>query len=420
MLGEDGGKAGDRRQKTVGRKQKIAFQLLSPVFCLLLLTMANDSRKLSELTIGDAKRILVYGVVLIVAVALFARLTGRLIITILLGVVVAAYLLPVQRWLESRLRRREGSALVTMALILLPLIALTGYIAYELSAYSGLTPAQRENVMQRLSSALAQYLPIARSSTRAGLETAFAAVFAQSVEAAQSLRRDAPLLLASLSLFFFTIYYVLTQRTRLIGWIKVRVPGNYLPLYEKLSENIGGALRGALRAVFIDQALKCAVILTLNLIFGVPLAASLAAITFLLGFFPLMGEWMIYIPVSIYLLVFAHAPVSALIYLLVGVALTISSSLLIRPRLASSGTQHFNFYWMLVALVAGVYSFGIPGIVLGPAILGFARAVIETFVGQVNYADSLLVTEFQKEMAEGANEELEPPPPAEQTVNAVP
>lgn len=371
--------------------------------------MANDSRKLSELTVGDAKRILVYGVVLVVAVALFALLTGRLIITILLGVVVATYLLPVQHWFERRLRRREGSALVTMALIVLPLLALTGYVTYELSAYGGLTPSQREQVLQRLSATLAYYLPIARSSTRAGLETALTAGFAHSVEAAQGLRREMPLLLASLSIFFFTVYYVLTQRTRLTTWIKARVPGDYLPLYEKLTENIGGALRGALRAVFIDQAIKGAVILTLNLIFGVPLASSLAVITFLVGFFPLLGEWTVYIPVSVYLLVFARAPVSAAIYLAVGVALTISSSLLIRPRLASSGTRHFNFYWMLVALVAGVYSFGIPGIMLGPAILGFARAVMETFVGQVRYADSLLVTEFQKEMAQSASGEAAPP-----------
>lgn len=364
--------------------------------------MADDSRKLSDLTVGDAKRILVYGVVLIVAIALFVRLTGQLTIAMLLGVVVATYLLPVQRWLEARLRRREGSAAVTIALIVVPLISVTVYIIRELSAYSGLTPNQREEIMQNLSRALAHYLPITRASTRAGLEAAVAEALARSVEAMQGLRQNTPLLLASLTIFFFTLYYVLTQRARLATWIKARVPGDYLPLYEKLSENIGGALRGALRAVFVDQTVKGLVILTLNLIFGVPLAISLGVITFLIGFFPLLGEWAIYVPVSIYLLVFAHAPVSALIYLLIGIVLTISSSLLIRPRLASGATRGFNFYWMLVALVAGVYSFGIPGIVLGPAILGFTRAVIETFVGQVNYADSLLVTEFQKEIAEGA------------------
>lgn len=363
--------------------------------------MADDSRKLSELTVSDAKRIVVYGVALILAVALFLRLTGRLTVAMLLGVVVATYLLPVQRWLESRFRRREGSALVTIALIVVPLISITGYLVRELSVYSGITPAQREQIMQRLSRALAEYLPLTRASTRAWLETVLAEAFARSVEAMQGLRQNTPLLLASLTLFFFTVYYVLTQRTRLNTWIKARVPGDYLPLYERLSENMGGALRGALRAVFIDQTLKGVVITLLNLIFGVPLAISLGVITFLVGFFPLLGEWAIYIPVSIYLLVFAHAPWSALIYLSIGVLMTISSSLLLRPRLASSVTRSFSFYWMLVALVAGVYSFGIPGIVLGPLILGFMRAVIETFTGQVRYADSLLVTEFQKEIAQG-------------------
>ena len=43
----------------------------------------------------------------------------------------------------------------------------------------------------------------------------------------------------SLSLFFFTIYYVLTHRIRIASYIKVRIPGEYLPFYEKLAVNIG-------------------------------------------------------------------------------------------------------------------------------------------------------------------------------------
>ena len=55
--------------------------------------------------------------------------------------------------------------------------------------------------------------------------------------------------------------------------------------------------------------------------------------------------------------------------------MTLGSSLLLRPKLASESARRFNFYWMLVALVAGVYVFGIAGVVLGPAILGFVKAV---------------------------------------------
>ena len=152
-------------------------------------------------------------------------------------------------------------------------------------------------------------------------------------------------------------------------------------------------MHGALFAVLIDQSVKGFLILVMNLVFGVPLAVVLAVVTFFVGFFPLLGEWAVYVPVSVYLLVFQQDPTSAALYLSIGVCMTLGSSLLIRPRLAALGARRFNFYWMLVALVAGVYTFGIPGIVLGPAILGFAKAVADTLVGDVRYETSLLKEE---------------------------
>jgi predicted PurR-regulated permease PerM len=198
---------------------------------------------------------------------------------------------------------------------------------------------------------------------------------------------------------------VLTQRAHISAYIKVRVPGDFLELYERLSENVGAALRGALQAVFVDQAIKGVVIFALNVVFGVPLALVLGLVTFIIGFFPVLGEWGVYIPVSVYLLVFRHDTTGALLYFLVGVALTIASTLVIRPRLAASGARGFNFYWMLVALVAGVYAFGIPGIVLGPAILGFVKAVADTVTGNVRYETSLLKEE--KDQRAGREEALD-------------
>lgn len=368
---------------------------------------SGDARRLSELTVGDAKRILVYGVVVVLAVGLFVLLVGKVLVALLLGVVAGVYLLPVQEWLERRLRARAGSALITIALIVVPLVAITSYAWYELSDYSKLVHEKREDIINSISVSLGQYLPVTREGTRAGLQVAFAEAVTRSAEASEELRKRAALLLASLALFFFTLFYVLTQRIRIAAYIKVRVPGDYLPLYEKLVANIGGALRGALRAVFIDQTLKAFVILVLNLIFDIPLPLVLSIITFLLGFFPLLGEWAVYVPVSVYLLVFRHEPVSAALYLLIGIMMTLGSSLLLRPRLASASAKRFSFYWMLLALVAGVYVFGIPGIVLGPAILGFVKAVADTLFGDVRYETSLLKSEDEMQGQKALEEERE-------------
>ena len=370
---------------------------------------SGDSRRLSDLTVGDAKRILVYGAMLVLALGLFIALVGQVMVALLLGVVAGVYLLPVQEWLERHLRARAGSALITIALIVVPLVALTGYAWHELSSYSNTVEEKREEIFDRISASLAHYLPVGREGTRTGLEAAFTEGVTRSAAAIQELRKRAALLLASLSLCFFTVFYILTQRIRIAAYLKVRVPGDYMPLYERLTENIGGALRGALRAVFIDQCLKALVIMVLNLVFGIPLAVVLGIVTFLVGFFPLLGEWAIYVPVSIYLFVFRQQPLAAAIYLGAGIMMTLGSSLLLRPKLASASARRFSFYWMLLALVSGVYVFGIGGIVLGPAILGFAKAVADTLFGDVRYETSLLKTEDeqqgQKVLEEQAQEE---------------
>ncbi len=351
---------------------------------------------------GDAKHILVYGGVFILAIGLFALLIGKVVVAILLGVVAGIYLLPVQEWLEIRLRARAGSALVTMALIVVPLVALTLYTWYEMSSYSNLVQEKHAQIINEISNSLALYVPISRQGLRNGLELAFAEAVTHSAEIIRSLRASSALLFISCALFFFTVFYILTQRVRIASYIKLRVPGEYLPLYEKLTTNIGSALRGALYAIFVDQAIKGILIIVLNLVFDVPLAVLLGLLAFALGFFPPLGEWVIYVPVVIYLFVFRHEPTSAGIYLGLGLLTTIASSLLVRPRLASSSTRQFNFYWMLVALIAGVYAFGVAGIVLGPAILGFVKAVIDTIAGDVRYETSLLKSEKQQEISDQA------------------
>jgi len=369
--------------------------------------MANDdSRRLKDLTIGEAKRVVVYGVALALAVGLFLLLIGQVLVALLLGLVAGAFLLPVQEWLERRLRARSGSALITIALIVVPLVLLSGYTWHELSGYSAnISQQERTKISDAISGALERYIPVSRAGTRATLEAAFTEGLTRSAAAIQDLRRRAALILASLAVFLFTVFYVLTHRKQISNYIKVRVPGDYIELYERLAENVGGALRGALQAVFIDQFLKAVIIFVLNLVFGIPLALVLSIVTFLTGFFPLLGEWAIYVPVSVYLLVFRNDPVGASVYLAVGIIMTVGSSLLLRPRVAASGAKRFNFYWMFLALIAGVYTFGIPGIVLGPAIIGFVKAISDTLVGRVRYETSLLKEEKVQQAEQQQQEE---------------
>ncbi|HEU4596297.1 MAG TPA: AI-2E family transporter [Pyrinomonadaceae bacterium] len=357
----------------------------------------NDERFLRDLTLSEARSLVIYGAATLLAVVLFFLLIGKVLVALLLGVVAGAYLVPVQEWLERRLRARAGSAVITILLIIVPLVALVGYGWYEMSDYSRAVVGRQKEITASISDSLSRHLGVSYKETQDALQAAFSEALVRSAEALEEFRKGAALLLASATVFFFTVFYVLTHRTKLKAYIKLRVPGEFLPLYEKLSENVGGALRGALWAVFIDQSVKALIIFVCNLVFDVPLAVALALAAFLVGFFPLLGVWVIYVPVSLYLLVFRDAPGAAATYFLIGVLMTFGSSLLLRPLLASKQSGGFNFYWMLIALVAGVYVFGIPGIMLGPVILGFAKAILDTLVGDVKYGTSLLREEHVQE-----------------------
>lgn len=367
------------------------------------MSQSEEQKRLGDVTVGEAKRAAIYAAATLLALFLFVLLVGEILVALLLGAVAGAYLLPVQEWLERRLHARAGSAIITIALIVIPLAATVGYGWHEMSGYSASVQdeTQREHIIASISRSLSEYVAV--ENTRLAVETAFGQAIVRSGEAIADVKKRSALLLVSASVFFFTLFYVLTQRRQLAAYIKLRVPGDFMPFYERLVENVGGALRGALFAVMVDQTLKAVVILVLNFVFGVPLAVALALMTFLIGFFPLLGEWAVYIPVSIYLLVFRNDPTAAGIYLLVGVSMTAFSSLVLRPKLAAHTAQRFNFFWMFFGLIAGVYAFGIPGVVLGPAILGFAKAIMDTLVGDVKYETSLL----KEERAQRAEEKAE-------------
>ncbi|MDT5262255.1 MAG: hypothetical protein QOC61_1259, partial [Acidobacteriota bacterium] len=100
------------------------------------MAQSDESKRLGDVTVGEAKRAAIYAAATLLALFLFVRLLGEVLVALLLGTVAGVYLLPVQEWLERRLRARAGSALITIALILVPLAATVGYGWHEMSGYA--------------------------------------------------------------------------------------------------------------------------------------------------------------------------------------------------------------------------------------------------------------------------------------------
>ncbi|MEO7713823.1 MAG: AI-2E family transporter, partial [Gemmatimonadaceae bacterium] len=126
--------------------------------------------------------------------------------------------------------------------------------------------------------------------------------------------------------------------------------------------------------------------LLMNLAFGVPLAGALAVVSFIIGFFPIVGSWSVYVPVAIWLVVFRDAVGPAIAMVAIGTVVNTGFiSMYLRPKIAAERSRVLNFYWMFVALITGVYTFGLAGILIGPILIGLLKAVIDTVTARSSW-----------------------------------
>jgi predicted PurR-regulated permease PerM len=138
----------------------------------------------------------------------------------------------------------------------------------------------------------------------------------------------------------------------------------------------------------LSQALKSLVVFALAVVFRIPLAVALGLVSFIIGFFPIVGSWSVYVPMAAWLYVFRDATVPAIVVLLVGfVVNTLFISTYLRPKLAATRSRVLNFYWMFIGIVTGVYAFGLPGVVLGPALIGLLKALVDTVTGPESWPE---------------------------------
>ena len=334
----------------------------------------------AELTLPELRRMLVTTTLAIIVVALFLWMVRTVIIAAIIGVVMAVFLRPVYEWMAKRTGRPALAALLTLTIIIVPVLAALLYSYLEISTVVDYLSRNQASVVTRIDTSIAEIFPwlhtteaTERIATWVQRATDYGSKIPEVVQEA------VVTFAVSTTIFLFTSFYVLTQREQIVGYVRTKIPVRYSELAHALENNVRGVLHGTIYSTLLTQTLKSVLILLLNLIFGVPLAAVLALASFVIGFFPIVGSWSIYVPVAAWLLIFKGSPTAALLMLLIGFGVnTLFISMYLRPKLAADRSRVLNFYWMLVGLVTGVYTFGLSGILLGPILIGLLKAVIDT------------------------------------------
>src|SRR5258708_1592543 len=339
----------------------------------------RTNARLSELTIPELRRMVVTSVLFAVVLVLFLWMVRTVIIAGFLGAVVAAYLRPVYHWFERRLHHQGLAAGVAIMLLIAPLVGLLAYSYDQIADFATYVDLHKAEIATRIDLALGKlpFLKNADISESVGRWVLVASNYGASIPGL--VRAAMPRIAVEATIFLFTSFYVMVEWEPIVAFIRGRVPPRYTGLGRALVGNVKGVLYGAVYSTFLTQTVKSVIILVMNLMFGVPLAGVLALISFVIGFFPIVGSWSVYVPVALWLAIFKDSPGQAVAMVVIGFTVnTLYISTFLRPKIAAERSKVLNFYWMLVGLVTGVYTFGLVGILLGPILIGLLKAILDT------------------------------------------
>lgn len=350
----------------------------------------RDERRLNsrlfDLSLPELRRITLTWLLTVVVVSMFLWMVRDVLIAGVLGIVIAAYLRPLYLRIKSKVRKPIGAAVLTLLIVIVPILGALAYSYSELVDVLGYISTHQSAVASQIDASIRKLPFLADVNATETIRRYVLMISDYGSKIPGEVREAIVQLSVAITIFLLTAAYVFTDADSIVSYVRSKVPQRYDKLRESLVTNVRGVLYGAIYSTLLTQALKTLVIFLMNLVFGVPLAAVLAILSFIIGFFPIVGSWSVYVPVAAWLLVFRDSPVRAGLMLVVGFVLnTLFISTYLRPKIAAERSGVLNFYWMFVALVTGVYTFGLAGILLGPILIGLLKAVVDSVTAHTSW-----------------------------------
>jgi predicted PurR-regulated permease PerM len=303
------------------------------------------------------------------------------------AIVLVIVFYPVHERLAIRLNRRSLSALLSCLLVVLivviPITLVTLALVDQLDKVTPYIQTQILALMDPHAS------PIGRLAgwieARFGVATVRSEAFI-----AETLNRSRALMLGlSLSLaeniatslvkaFFviFTMYYLFRDSDKIVR----RLPAA-LPLKREQSEAIIARTQEVVSAsvygVVSIAALQGLLGGLAYWILGLPSPVLWAVLTAFVCMIPMLGSFLIWVPLAIFLVVGGHWT-KAIILVLWGALVISMVDNFLRPKLIKNQTRLHELF-VFFSVLGGISVFGLLGIVLGPVILAITLGLLQTF-----------------------------------------
>jgi len=306
-------------------------------------------------------------------------LLKSILLSIVLGIILAFISTPIYDFLLKKIKNENVVALlicfIFLLVMLLPLIFLTPILI-------------NQSIKLYLASQQLDFItPLKKIFPSLFLSPEFSLSIANTIQsfvtkATNSLMNsfaqiilDIPTIILQLVIVFFTLFYTVRDKEKIIRYIK-----NILPFSNEVEDKLFKASKdvtsSVLYGMIIVGALQGIITGIGFFIFGIPNALLLSLFAILVGVLPIIGPAVIWVPVVIYLLIQGNT-FAAVGIIMFGI-LSHIPDYLVRPLFLSKRT-HLNAGIASIGMIGGILFFGVLGLILGPLILSYLIIVMDLF-----------------------------------------
>jgi predicted PurR-regulated permease PerM len=302
-----------------------------------------------------------------------------IIIPIVFGLLFAYMFDPIYKSINKKLKRKNLSAFLLIFGIILVLAIPIVYLAPTLvnQTFETYTSLQRVNFAEHLMNIFPSLLGAeVAGAVAANLNNIFGKIFTSFLNQFTALFVNLPNILLQFAVFLFTFFFAIRDSTELKEYVS-----NLSPFSKATEVKFLKEFRGITNAIVFGQVL-IGILQGLALgfglfILGVPKALVLTVIAMIVSVIPVLGSWIVWLPLGLILLI-TGSTFSGVFIMLYGALFVSTIDNLLRPYLLAR-SSNLPVALGVIGTIGGLYLFGIAGLVLGPLILAYGLIIIDFY-----------------------------------------
>lgn len=318
-------------------------------------------------------------IVLLILIVLSFFLLKPILLSIIVGFILAFIFTPVYNWLYKIIKSKNISSLLLcfllILLIILPLWFFTPiFIDQSIKLYLA---SQQMDFVTPLKNIFPSLFAAEEFSAEIGsIIYSFVTKITNSlVNSFSQLILNFPTLFLQFLVVFFTFFFALKDKEKIVSYIQSLSPFSK-DVEKKLFKSSKDITSSVIYGQIVIGMIQGLIAGLGFIIFKVPNALILTLFASLAGIFPIIGPAIVWVPVAIYLFIEGNT-VAAFGVILFGLLASVIDNFL-RPILVSKRTM-MHPALILVGMIGGFFLFGILGFILGPLIIAYLFIILEIY-----------------------------------------